>query len=286
MTAVESARSASSIVGVKDLFDDFEDNLLPVEAQLKRYSSRDLASSHQVRTRCKIFGPRKLVRKTVIGPSDGNQDLHLSDIEFPRYYKSLDDDDEAQETKPVDAEQEGPASDVPFHEWLEARKKLRADLNNIGLESDWLKRKPIRSALEERVLQGLKKQELEEKENSGKKTVRFDAVRRKEELKSKRLNEFRRVSSACQKTGLRIDNSLLKDVLLHPGDIPPDQWNTRARQPPNNLSENFWKYRAKRRHRRRQTAIVRERVNSAAFRRSSAAASPVKRKEFNFDEFY
>lgn len=288
MAAVDSV---SSVAGVKDLFDDCEETLLPVKTQLLRYKSRDLASSHQVRTRCKIFGPRKLVRKTVIGPSDGNQDLDFSDIEFPRYYKSLGNDADIQQTVASSSENEDPAADVPFHQWLEDRKKLRNDLNNIGLESDWLKRKPVKSALEERVLQRLKNQDAEKKENAGKsvKNVRFDAAKRKDELKSKRLNEFRRVSSACQKTGLQIDDNLLKDVLLHPGDIPPEQWNTRARQPPNNLSENFWKYRSKKRHRRRQTtSIARERMNSilTSFRRTSAAVKAFRGDEFSRNAFF
>ena len=69
-------------------------SLRPISSQLKEYKPRDLASSHQVRTRCKIFPPKSLIRKTVIRDTDGDRKVDFTDIEFPSYYKSLTDDNE------------------------------------------------------------------------------------------------------------------------------------------------------------------------------------------------
>ena len=92
MASTVAESEAGSVMSgmIADIYDDVEESQKPISLQLKRYKPRDLSSSHQVRTRCKIFPPKSLLRKTVIGQDDGgNRNLDFTDIEFPSYYKSL-----------------------------------------------------------------------------------------------------------------------------------------------------------------------------------------------------
>jgi len=169
MASTVAESEAGSVMSgmIADIYDDVEESQKPISLQLKRYKPRDLSSSHQVRTRCKIFPPKTLLRKTVIGPNDGgNRNLDFTDIEFPSYYKSLaDGQDEGKRrlgepksfvepTETTVVRSPSPSSDdgPSFKDWLASRKKLRSDLDNLGLHSDWLKRKPMKTELEERVL--------------------------------------------------------------------------------------------------------------------------------------
>nr|CAB3262455.1 uncharacterized protein LOC100179680 [Phallusia mammillata] len=156
-------------VGVKDLFETYENALLPVDVQLQKFKRRDLYTSHFHRTSCKVFGPRKHVRKVHFvdgnpfdqeNKEDSFDDKAAGDIVLPSYYaklKPLKEKQKVQEDSVIHSEVQDHKS------WVEKRKKLRSDLNQLGLDAAWLKRKPERTALEECVLNRLLNESGQEK---------------------------------------------------------------------------------------------------------------------------
>jgi len=144
--------------GVKELFESYEDALLPIDVQLEKYKKRDLYHSHFHRTSCLVFGPRKHVRKTHI--------VDFNPFVMPTTKQSISDSgDLAVPTHDVEEQTSGrfQESSLPIKSdlsrynksWIQSRQKLRNDIDKMGLQATWLLHKPERSGLEERVLASL-----------------------------------------------------------------------------------------------------------------------------------
>lgn len=96
-----------------------DSSLQPISVQLKQYKPRDLAGSHQVRTRCKIFPPNSLVRKTVIGATDGGgRNVNFADVEFPSYYRSPADASDEHQTHGETLDSFGVAGKIYYYHYL------------------------------------------------------------------------------------------------------------------------------------------------------------------------
>uniref|UniRef100_H2YBR7 Uncharacterized protein n=1 Tax=Ciona savignyi TaxID=51511 RepID=H2YBR7_CIOSA len=138
-----------SVTGVKELFESFEDSLLPIDLQLLKYKKKDLHASHYHRTACRIFSNRKRVLRSHVVDGDPftcpSKDIHQgkTPVHLPQ--------DEIEQIHELENEDKS---------WLEERRKLRKGLNNLGLSTEWLSRKPDRNGVENRVLADLlRKQE-------------------------------------------------------------------------------------------------------------------------------
>lgn len=126
-------------------------------------------TSHFHRTSCKVFGPRKHVRKVhFVDANPFEEDYSkesadkskASDILLPSYYTKWKAVPEKQE---VISETLVHAKARDHKSWVEERKKLRSDLDQLGLNASWLKRKPDRTPLEECVLSRLLNEPVQDK---------------------------------------------------------------------------------------------------------------------------
>ncbi|XP_076804796.1 uncharacterized protein LOC143448801 isoform X2 [Clavelina lepadiformis] len=147
--------------GVQDLFESYEEALLPVHEQLKRYKKRDLYASHFYRTSCKVFGPRKSIRRIHLVDGNPLESAKKNDsnvlprvdpviLLHPKPLLSTDNNKLPDTTCEDDA-----ARQIEYKTWLRKRRKLREDLNDLGLTTSWLQRKPDKTVVEERVLADL-----------------------------------------------------------------------------------------------------------------------------------
>ena len=75
---------------------------------------------------------------------------------FPYYYSA-----ELKSSEEIEEEiREFVREKEKHHRWVKERLKLRGNLNRVDLDLEWLRKKPERSALEERVLMQLKNEQL------------------------------------------------------------------------------------------------------------------------------
>ncbi|XP_078487461.1 uncharacterized protein LOC100179680 [Ciona intestinalis] len=137
-----------TIIGVKELFQSYEDSLLPIDQQLLKYKKKDLHASHYHRTACRIFSNRKRIHRSHFVDDNPFAITSTKDELGSRTISHLPLNEEVVHVSSPDQ--------VASHKsWVEERRKLRHNLNNLGLTSEWLEKKPVRNSVENRVLAGL-----------------------------------------------------------------------------------------------------------------------------------
>ena len=143
------------------LFDPNRFDHLPIEEQLKLYKQRDLKKTKAYKFAAKIWGaPRSRKRKIIAGPMrPGGNDNETSNpgavISKP-----------SQITAPLNPQIPPPklpsAAEIrgrqerekieSYEKWIRDRRNFRSNLESMGLNEQWLARKPDKTALEQRVL--------------------------------------------------------------------------------------------------------------------------------------
>lgn len=154
----------SVLTSVKELFEDSEAELLPIQKQLKRYKRRNLQASHTNRISQKVFGSQQTLFRhhhienhpfdCIDLKTSSVNDFKKEDLSIPPF------DNTAAvfgpNLSPCDVTVEA-SDDQNITDWVDQRKKLRNGLSSMGLDISWLKRKADKTCLEESVLVQLKK---------------------------------------------------------------------------------------------------------------------------------
>nr|XP_026693932.1 uncharacterized protein LOC100179680 [Ciona intestinalis] len=137
-----------TVIGVKELFQSYEDSLLPIDQQLLKYKKKDLHASHYHRTACRIFSNRKRIHRSHFVDDNPFAITSTKDELGSRTISYHTPNEEVVHVSSPDQ--------VSTHKsWVEERRKLRHNLNNLGLTAEWLEKKPVRNSVESRVLAGL-----------------------------------------------------------------------------------------------------------------------------------
>ena len=139
------------------LFDPERFDHLPIEEQLKLYKHRDLKHTKIYKIAARIWGaPLSRKRKIVAPPmnttweqgplSTGIKAQQINSELKPT--KAI----RKQQTSADHEEMSNKNNIKSYNKWMNDRKKFRANLDNMGLNEEWLARKPDKTALEHRVL--------------------------------------------------------------------------------------------------------------------------------------
>lgn len=152
------------------LFDPDRFDHLPIEEQVRHYKCRDLRQAKLYKCAARIWGePRSRVRRIIAPPMCAQPEPpDPSDAESETVAPSsasLNARASAEKllSGPVQkslAIQVMPEAVASYEKWLGERKALRNGLESLGLNAEWLSRKPDKSPVELRVLQKILEEEL------------------------------------------------------------------------------------------------------------------------------
>jgi len=157
---VQDSFQDSILLGVKFLFEASENELLPIEDQLKRYKKRNLQASHAHRTSRKVFGSQKplwrhhRVETDPFEITNSTADaIHMHHDDTP-FYSGVISRKMNQKVDISISEDEKISSQITT-QWINERKQLRENLKNLSQIKSWLERKKDKTCLEEKVLNQL-----------------------------------------------------------------------------------------------------------------------------------
>lgn len=153
------------------LFDPDRFDHLPIEEQVKRYKCRDLRQAKLYKCAAKIWGePRSRIRRIVAPPmcaqpeppnpfSDAEPEVVASGSSSLNSRNSAEKLATNPDPKSL-AFQVMPEAVASYQKWLGERKALRSGLESLGLNAEWLSRKPDKSPVELRVLQKILEEQI------------------------------------------------------------------------------------------------------------------------------
>merc|ERR1719427_2456994 len=95
-----------------------------------------------------------------------------------------------------------------YEEWMRGRCKLVADVKNMGLNYEWLYNKPVKSAVEERVMIKLMQQNKREVEKEKLREIRQN----NKKLKSHRFEDTFYLKKECSKSTMKKNKKLLQKI--------------------------------------------------------------------------
>ena len=135
-----------AILGVKELFESCENELLPINQQLKFYKKRDLFASHTQRTSRKVLKTHQHLYRHYLVDENPFAVVRAELKALPKHISEVD----------LPSEE----SELSLSDWVEKRKQLRTGLNEMGLNISWLERKPSKTCLEQKLLAKLKSNDV------------------------------------------------------------------------------------------------------------------------------
>ena len=147
------------------LFDPLNMDHIPERKRMEQFEHRDLAHVKHYKAAVKIFGGPLSRRRVIVAPPMETPMKHrlglYMDRKSPPPSKPINTDLEPQippekglPEELIIAKQAQEREDK-YKAWFKERQKFRNDLENMGLNSDWLTKKPDKSVLEKRVLRQL-----------------------------------------------------------------------------------------------------------------------------------
>ncbi|XP_022101225.1 EF-hand calcium-binding domain-containing protein 12-like isoform X2 [Acanthaster planci] len=156
--------------GLRWLFNPNSFEFLPIEEQLKKYKSRDLAKAKTYATATKLWGLSRNRKRVFIAPPMGDHpgrdvsvrlaNARLKPLDTPSPPAKNKDWALSELEKIAAHDQEIEEKSSEYKAWLEDRMKLRDGLENLGLNEEWLRHKPDPSPLERRVVERMRGERL------------------------------------------------------------------------------------------------------------------------------
>lgn len=176
----DSVGSSLSEYNFDRLFDPDQLDHLPIEEQLKRYKSRDLRKVKVYKCAAKIWGPplsrtRRIVAtmnchqqsstpagqqscvsgQQLLLPDKESSDLvEMTDVDMSKFVSAGNLNNTSEEASAI-AKTTTTDALMEYRKWLDERKRLRNNLDSLGLTEEWLANKPDKSPLEQRILRRL-----------------------------------------------------------------------------------------------------------------------------------
>ncbi|XP_041347497.1 EF-hand calcium-binding domain-containing protein 12-like [Gigantopelta aegis] len=156
------------------LFDPYNMDHIPVEKHLDGFNQRDLYHVRHYKAAVKIFGGPLSRKRVIIAPPMETPWKHrlglyqgLKTFPSPPVVNT--------QLKPQTPPTKGPSKEMiaamkeqkkieEYQSWMSQRMKLRANLENMGLNEKWLQRKGDMSEVEARVMNRLRAERLKEPE--------------------------------------------------------------------------------------------------------------------------
>ena len=151
------------------LFDPYNMDQIPERKRMEQFEHRDLAHVKHYKAAVKIFGGPLSRKRVIVAPPMETPTKHRLGMyitrKSPPPSKTFNTDLNPQipPEKPLPEElviaKQAQEREDKYKAWFKERQKFRNDLENMGLNMDWLSKKPNKSVLERRVLQKLKEEE-------------------------------------------------------------------------------------------------------------------------------
>ena len=138
------------------LFDPDRIDHLPIQEQLKHYAQRDLKKTKIYKHATKIWGAPLSRKRFIVAPSmygDGQGEAN-SLIQRNTATSQLNPAKQVETGPSKEFIQEQLEKDKvnKYKKWMDERKTFRKDLDNMGLNIEYLDKKPDKTAIEKRVL--------------------------------------------------------------------------------------------------------------------------------------
>ncbi|KAL4226312.1 EF-hand calcium binding domain 12 [Mactra antiquata] len=161
------------------LFDKFNLDHVPEKKRMELFEHRDLAHIKHYKAAVKIFGGPLSRKRVMVAPPMETPLKHRLGLYMdqkptpsaPKFNNELKPQIPAEKEEPEELRiaREAREREDNYKQWFKERQKFRNDLENMGLNSNWLSKKPNKTVLENRVLHQLKEKE-------GKKIAEDEAV--------------------------------------------------------------------------------------------------------------
>lgn len=152
------------------LFDPYNFDHIPENERLKGFAKRDLAHIKHYKAAVKIFGGPLSRKRAIVAPPMETPLKHRLGLYLNRPSSPIAQvlNSPLKPQIPKQNVQEGKAEEVTkqeeeeasYKKWIEERQKFRTDLEGMGLNEGWLKRKPNKTNLEKRVLRRMIQENL------------------------------------------------------------------------------------------------------------------------------
>lgn len=154
------------------LFDKFNLDHIPEKKRMDIFEHRDLPHIKHYKAAVKIFGgplsrKRVMVAPPMETPMKHRLGLYMNQKTMPsppQLNSPLKPQIPAEKGEPEELKiaREAREREDKYKNWFKERQTFRNDLENMGLNSDWLSKKPNKTTLEKRVLRQLKEKEGKE----------------------------------------------------------------------------------------------------------------------------
>ena len=151
------------------LFDPYNMDQIPEKSRMEQFEHRDLAHVKHYKAAVKIFGGPLSRKRVMVAPPMETPVKHRMGMymlrKSPPPSKAYNTDLTPQipPDKPLPEElviaKQAQEREDRYKAWFKERQKFRNDLENMGLNMDWLSKKPNKTVLEKRVIRQLKEAE-------------------------------------------------------------------------------------------------------------------------------
>ena len=139
--------------GLEWLFDPDRTDHLPIDEQLKLYQQRDLTRTKVFKFARRIWGGppsrKRVINITAAEPSEREPRGGLS---IPKSKDECENSKFGMDQELINAQLKNKQILDEYRNWMDQRKKFRGQLDSMGLNEEWLRRKPNKTAQEQRVL--------------------------------------------------------------------------------------------------------------------------------------
>lgn len=160
---------------LKRLFDDYNLDHIKEADRMKLFRHRDLPHVKHYKAAVKIFGGPLSRKRVIVAPAMETNMGHRLGIyanqpEYPSAPSLTSELKPAVVLDPLEYNKEEIKTEIEkdkefkYKKWIEERQKFRGDLDNMGLNEEWLQRKPGKTALEKRVLHRMKEERMPKEE--------------------------------------------------------------------------------------------------------------------------
>lgn len=148
------------------LFDRFNMDHIPERKRMEEFEHRDLAHVKHYKAAVKIFGGPLSRKRVIIAPPMETPTKHRLGLYFekrtmpsaPQLNTELKPQKPFEKPEPeeITAAREARVREDTYKSWFKERQQFRNDLENMGLNTEWLSKKKDKTVLETRVLKQLK----------------------------------------------------------------------------------------------------------------------------------
>lgn len=157
---------------LKRLFDEYNLDHVPEEDRMSLFKHRDLPHVKHYKAAVKIFGGPLSRKRIIVAPPMETKMRHrlghylnqkpkpapvdiTTSVKPPEPLVDKLEYDQEEIQKEIEKDKE-----FQYKKWIQERQKFRNNIENMGLNEDWLRNKPKKTALEKRVLRRMEQERM------------------------------------------------------------------------------------------------------------------------------